>query len=259
MNKQQTKILKLLEAFKKIYGEDYSFLPVATEEELTSFEQKFNCKLPDDYRWFLLNIANGIERDRGLNFVENVNFKDYWYEENEYNPSIPFVLDRKILFHEPEDYDKYPYEFYVYDDSRPEEEVLYYMDAYSNGQVTLRGYGCGTCAFLVVNGNEFGNVWIDDFSSNAQVYPEYDEAKNKKRLTFNDWIIKSIERQIEMHNESIEHERRLAENDKLENSFRTIEISPYKIAPDRQEEIVTNIEQKDERSFFSKLLDMIFN
>lgn len=42
--------------------------------------------------------------------------------------------------------------------------------------------------FIVVNGPEYGNVWIEDLSSNGEVVPYYNLEQNKERLTFEHWM-----------------------------------------------------------------------
>jgi len=48
--------------------------------------------------------------------------------------------------------------------------------------------GCGADDFLVVKGDEYGNVWLDNYSSNEEVYPGYDKKQGKERLGFTDWL-----------------------------------------------------------------------
>lgn len=187
MGNQHQDILSSIEDFKKIFGNEYKFLPVATEEELNYFENKFNVKIPYEYRWFLLNIANGIvsEDKRGFKLISKVDFNNFFFKEDEFNPAIPFKWDKKIMCYK-YDSDTYPYEFIVNED-------LEYFEECTNGQIIISSYG----EFLVVNGIEYGNVWVDNFDSMQEVYPDYDLKRNKKRLNFFDWLIKTIENKIE--------------------------------------------------------------
>ncbi len=60
--KQKLNELKKLDKDFKIYGakeHQYKLNPVLTEAEVAAFEQKHGGTLPDDYRWFLINIGNG--------------------------------------------------------------------------------------------------------------------------------------------------------------------------------------------------------
>lgn len=200
MKDQYRDILKSIKKFKRICGKEYRFLPVAKEDDLISFENKFNVKLPDDYRWFLLNVANGIvNKDKwGFDLVGKVDFKNFYYEENEFNPAIPFNLDKKVKFYNSEDEenedDDYPYEIFF-------DKDWIFLRGYSNGQIKIADFGCGTTGFLVINGKEFGNVWIDDFASNSEVYPFYSLKLNKRGSNFMDWLLVSVENEIQNQNE----------------------------------------------------------
>ncbi|GEL11545.1 SMI1 / KNR4 family (SUKH-1) [Flavobacterium glycines] len=252
MTNPKQNILDSIETFKKIYGEEYIFSPIANEKEIELFENKFNVRLPEDYRWFLLNIANGIicKDEYQLDFIEKIDFQNFFYEEDEFNPSVPFRLTTKVLFSKPEFEDKYPYEI-MYD-----EDDTIFMNGYLNGEITIASYGCGTFAFLIINGAEFGNVWIDDYSSNQEVYPEYDLKTNRKRLNFNDWLLKRIDRRIEIYHQSIEVERTI----KKEQEFEKIE--KYRIDEEKKQaekdERIRMHSLKDKRDFLTILLDKLF-
>lgn len=212
MEEKYQYVLNSIEEFKKIFGNEYDFLPVTNEDDLISFENKFNVKIPDEYRWFLLNVANGIvNKDKwGFDLVKKVDFEIFWYKEDEYNPAIPFNLDKKVVSYKYND-DPYPYEIIVNED-------LDCFPEYTNGQISIVGTGCGGSDFIVVNGKEYGNIWIDNFSSMNEVYPDYDLKRNKKRLNFIDWLIMNIEHKIDLHNQTIEARKKIAIENNNNNS-----------------------------------------
>ncbi|WP_187477895.1 SMI1/KNR4 family protein [Amniculibacterium sp. G2-70] len=191
-------VLNTIEKFKKLFNDEYNFLPIVKENEIDQFEKKFQIKLPSDYKWFIMTIANGIENKDmwKRNILNKIDFENFFYQEKEYNPSLPFKLNTKVKFYSKEDdegNDDFPFEV-IYDTERN-----IFREGYLNGEITLVGYGCGTSAFLVINGNEYGNVWIDDYASNQEVYPEYDIENQKKRLNFLEWIILELEREMTFH------------------------------------------------------------
>lgn len=200
----QIEILNLIDKFRILLNNEYNFLPVVDENEINNFENKFKVKLPSDYKWFIMNVANGIENKDiwSRNILKKIDFVDFFYQEKEFNPSIPFKLQTKVKFYSIEDEegnDDYPFEI-IYDSDKKK-----FREGYLNGEITLAGYGCGTTAFLVINGVEFGNVWIDDYSSNQEVYPEFNLLQNKKRLKFSDWIIEELTREMKFYKESIKY------------------------------------------------------
>lgn len=184
---------------------EYTLLPVATAAEVLSFEQKFNLQLPEDFKWYLLNIANGIvdEAAWGFDLVSKIELNNFLFRAQESNPSLPFVHTSKIKFivesESENDEDEYPYEIAYH-------KYFTHNLNFSNGTITLAGMGCGTAAFLVVNGEEYGKVWIEDISSNDEVYPQYDFDKDKKRLNFEEWLIAQINWKIKHHLDLIEME-----------------------------------------------------
>jgi len=197
MKDQYQDILKSIKKFKRICSKKYRFLPVTKEADLISFENKFNVKLPDDYRWFLLNVANGIvnRNEWDFNFIEKVDFKKFWHKENEFNPAIPFNLDKKVkCYNDENEDDDYPYEIII------NEDLEYFTDC-TNGQISILETGCGGSDFIVVNGKEYGNIWIDNYSSMAEMFPYYSLKENKKRLNFTDWLLINIENEIQNQNE----------------------------------------------------------
>jgi hypothetical protein len=125
-----------IELFKEHFKNDYKFLPVVNPKLIENFEDRFSIKIPDDFKWFLLNIANGIinTNQHSFNLLDRIDFSDYYYEEDTYNPSLPFKINNEFNFENDE-----------YED-------------FSNGTIHLAGYGCGCYSFIVVNGIEYGNV-----------------------------------------------------------------------------------------------------
>ena len=184
-------ILKYIQSFKKLYRKEYHFLPVAVEDELIAFENRFNIKIPDDYRWFLLNIANGIvvnnEWDWNITLLNRIDFNDYKCGEDEGNPALPFRLDKRVKFHSNESEEEdYPYEVII------EQDKDFYV-RFSNGNISIAYNEIEEKDFLlIVNGKEFGNVWVDDMKKD-EVYPYYNFQINKRRLNFSDWLSMKID------------------------------------------------------------------
>lgn len=184
---------KYIEQFQvivdKLKSKPFKLIPPSSDEDVKKFEERFNVDLPEDYRWFITNIANGILsiEEWGFHILQKQDWANYIFWEDEYNPSIPFPLTKRSVGYSKdyaEDRDlKYPYETF-YDD-----EADFFHDGYRFGEISLRGSGCGSDDFLVVKGEERGNVWIDNYSSMSEVYPCYNEKEGKQRLNFTEWLI----------------------------------------------------------------------
>lgn len=140
----QQKLLEKIESFKKQVSVDiFTFHPVATESDVVFFEQKFGIELPKDMRWFVLNVANGISSIYPTShIIIPIDFADYYYQEDEYNPAKPFGLTQRTLrWVDKEDIDEYPYPT-TYDDKGDMYDLVF------NGRIDLAGFGCGTVAFI---------------------------------------------------------------------------------------------------------------
>ncbi|MDR6762920.1 hypothetical protein J2Y38_003138 [Flavobacterium sp. 2755] len=268
MDNLHDEILGIIGNARKNLEEDYLFLPVALEKDIQIFESKFNVTIPEDYRWFLLNVANGIvnKNQWGFNLIEKIDFIEFFYKDNEFNPSIPFELTNKVVFSSGSDYkEAYPYEITF------DEDYDIFDKGYSNGQIHIAGYGCGTTAFIVINGNEYGNVWVDDFSSNNEVYPEFDSKKNKPRFSFSDWLLESVNRNVIIHNQRVECENRIKEEervkqDKIDQQNKELEIKRLdqikreKFAEQKRE--IKRGEQRTKkirRNLLTYIIDKLFN
>ena len=74
-------------------------------------------------------------------------------------------------------------------------EEYYFSDVHTNGAIRICHYGCAVHFFLIVNGKEFGNVWIDDRASDNGLFPAL--SKNTgQRMTFSDWYYEWIENSL---------------------------------------------------------------
>ena len=181
MENKYNDLLRSIEKLKKHFDGKYTYLPVAEEQDIINFEKKFNLKLPEDFRWVLLNVANGIvsSESHGWELFGKIDFKAYLSKEKFWsNPSLPFLLTSKVN----------------YDDL--DEDERDYKD-YLHGNITLAGFGCGTAAMIIIKGEEYGNVWIEDLPSNNEIHPEVDDKKNKVRVKFHEWLEYRIDREIQ--------------------------------------------------------------
>ncbi|WP_125717965.1 SMI1/KNR4 family protein [Flavobacterium ustbae] len=270
MDNLHCKMLDSIENARKILEQEYLFLPVVLEEDLKGFENKFKVTIPEDYRYFLLNVANGIVNKNkwGFNIIEEIDFKDFFYEENEFNPSLPFELTDKVVFSSTERKDSYPYKI-IYD---VDDQI--FDKGYSNGQIHIAGYGCGTSSFIVVNGSEYGNIWTDNFSSYSEVYPEYDLKKNKPRLSFAEWFLNEIDRHIMIYHQNIQWENRIkaeekSKEDKIDQQNRELEIKrldqikreefAQRNKEIEREQQMTFKDKKPRRDLLTYLIDKLFH
>lgn len=182
--------VRLQAAFKRLhFTSSYDFVPPALEEDVLAFEAKFDVRLPEDYRWFITNLTNGIiptdKWDFGL--LKKHEWTDYKYSEQHCNPSVPFPLSKRMARESNDEHEDYPFETL-----RASISDLP-LKSFRLGEISLRDNGCGSDDFLVIKGNEYGNIWVDDYSSNAEVYPCYNIRLEKHRFSFTDWLCEIVD------------------------------------------------------------------
>jgi len=227
MTNKYNNLLHSIENFKKHFDGEYTYLPVADEQDIISFENKFDLKLPEDFRWVLLNVANGIvsSESHGWDLFCKIDFKEYLSKEKFYsNPSLPFLLTTKVKCDEP----------YINDAKSYQDEINH--EDYSHGNITLVGMGCGTAAMIIINGKEYGNVWIEDIPSNNEIYPEFDKKKNKPRLKFHEWLEYQISQKIQYKLDMLRQKRQ----EQISAARAAAERNSFKVAHKRHSNKIRN-------------------
>ena len=150
------------------------------EEEVRSFERSYNIHLPAEYREFLLQIGNGGAGPYyGLESLEDGLFKDLDYRRKAglINPALEFPFS-----------EAWNLEYWNIEDPQKaaatEEE--YYDSKWANGLLRISNFGCGVSMNIVVNGKEYGNIWVDDRCSDGGIFPD-GYFGNEGRITFLTW------------------------------------------------------------------------
>jgi hypothetical protein len=182
--KQKLSLLRSRDKGFEIFGASthrYELKSILTEEKLTVFEEKYNIKLPPDYRHFLLHVGNGGAGPYyGLVSLEDGLYHDLDYRDKDrlVDPSKPFLFEEAWnmdLGDMEEDEDGY---------AKKEEE--YYDEKWANGLLRLSNFGCGVSMNLVVNGGQCGIVWVDDRCNDGGIYPDH-YFENTERIGFLTW------------------------------------------------------------------------
>lgn len=192
MNEQLERIktkfreLKTMDEKLHIFGANvhkYHLNPVLDSHEISDFESKYQVTLPPDYKAFLLNFANGGAGPYyGVEAFENVLFDDLDYKRADslLNPSLPFPHSKawNEVFEASVDPDENEEEY--------ERQYEIFSQHLMDGSIAICNYGCGVSLHLIVNGDEYGQIWTDDRGSDAGIYPSY-ELGNQMRISFLDW------------------------------------------------------------------------
>lgn len=141
------------------WGHDYKLYRCLTLREIEAFEHKHDLLLPEDYRQYLLRMSDG---GAGPNYgVRQLN------EAAEYsNLSIPFpwISETDLTSSSDEEYDLW--------ETGP-------------GILNISERGCGYIDFLIVRGEQRGQIWSD-----------FDRLLTPISMTFTDWYRDWAERCI---------------------------------------------------------------
>ncbi|QNK78181.1 SMI1/KNR4 family protein [Winogradskyella sp. PAMC22761] len=179
--------LKQLDKNFETFGSEkhkYLFNSTKSEKELTEFEIRNKINLPIEYKEFLMKIGNGGAGPYyGLEPIENGLFADLDYKDkndlNDLSEPFPHSEHWNLDFGEVTD----------------ENEDEYFQNKWANGLLRVSNFGCGVSMNLVVNGKEYGNLWVDDRCNDQGIYPN-PYIENRERITFLDWYENWIDSEL---------------------------------------------------------------
>ena len=189
--KDKLERLRQLDTNLEIFGSEkhrYILNPSVPTDTIKQFEVKHEITLPSEYVAFLTTIGNGGAGPfYGLEPFENAIFDDLDFKREDclLNPSKPFLhtetwnIEFEPTVSEEENEKEY--------DRQYEEFTDFYFDSkHTNGVIAICNYGCGITLSLVVNGQEYGNIWTDDRGNDGGIYPT-NQLEEKVKINFLDW------------------------------------------------------------------------
>lgn len=192
--KSKIKELRNKDSLLQVFGNErhrYKINSVLEDKEIVNFEKKHHIKLPEDYRLFISKIGNGLVGSYyGLTPLIEAIYADLDRLDDNFliNLSLPFP--HKTAWNI--DFKDVP------EERLGELEKEYFDNKQINGLLRVCNYGCGVFISLVVNGDEYGNIWFDDRCSDNGIYPY--KTKNKERFSFLDWYEESLDKSLEEMN-----------------------------------------------------------
>jgi hypothetical protein len=189
--KNKIGLLKKLDKNYSLFGSEkhrYKINPTISIEEIREFENQYKVLLPNEYVEFLTIIGNGgVGPFYGLEPIQNSLYDDldYKIKDSLLNPGKPFLhtASWNLEFQPSVDEDENEAEF---ENQRIEFEEKYFDKKQMEGVLAICNYGCAISLNLVVNGQEYGNIWTDDRASDNGIYPSI-ELGNKEKITFLNW------------------------------------------------------------------------
>ncbi|WP_044171216.1 SMI1/KNR4 family protein [Flectobacillus major] len=189
--KNKLELLRQLDINLEVFGSEkhkYILNPTVPTDIVKQFEAKHKITLPREYVSFFTTLGNGGAGPfYGLEPFENAIFDDLDFkrEDGLLNPSKPFLhtdawnMEFEPTVSEDENEEEYDRQYEKFTD-------LYFDSEHTNGVLAICNYGCGITLNLVVNGQEYGNIWTDDRGNDGGIYPTI-QLGEKAKISFLDW------------------------------------------------------------------------
>jgi len=179
----------------------YQLNPKISKQQIENFEIKYGIELPDGYAKFLMHLGNGGAGPfYGVETLEGSLFDDLDYKDPDtiLNLSKPFPHSTawNLNFDSVFDVNENEAEYYL---ELEKFEEVYFATSLMDGSLAVCNLGCGINVHLIVNGNEYGNMWTDNRSGDYGIHP-FDELGNKERIGFLDWYELWLDNSLEKIN-----------------------------------------------------------
>lgn len=185
---QATRIGEKLEKLKDIDREFHAFGAAKhryrldkplTEVEIAQFENEHSVALPPEYRVFLAAVGSGGAGPfYGLETLADSLYGDLDYKSEDYKVDLSAPFPHTDYWNL--DRDDYA--------SDAEFEEIYYDKQHSRGVLRLANFGCGVSVNLVVKGEDYGKMWLDDrCNDNGIYYALKGGVLENGKITFLDW------------------------------------------------------------------------
>ncbi|UOD33033.1 SMI1/KNR4 family protein [Massilia violaceinigra] len=150
---------------------EYLLAPVKTPAEVSEFEREHSIVLPDDYRQYLLHVGNG-----GAGPFYGMLPLTASGAAGLLSTAFPMSGAWNMTYEgDPGDKDAYM-----------RWEAVYSDDKWRCGLLTICDFGCGDDVCLVVTGEEYGHVWMDDRCCDGGIHPDTAFGQSG-RITFLAW------------------------------------------------------------------------
>ena len=178
---------------KSIVPKEVFINPTISEDEVSEIEKRNKIILPKDYREFIIKIGNGcIGPRQGLLSLQESMFDFKLRDNPAINLSKPFSYNEK--WNEDEWIDAIDWD----GGERPDDEVLekYMSTNHITGCLQICHIGHGATYLLVVNGEEYGNMWLDGRIDYGGLKPLLNEKG--ERVSFISWFTEWLDEAVQM-------------------------------------------------------------
>ena len=191
--------LKILDKEFKVFGAEshkYALNAPLTIKEVRAFEGKHQVTLPKEYVAFITQMGNGGAGPYyGVQTLENALNESLVYPDSDSHNilSKPFphteawaCFDELDEIYERMEAAQEAGNIALEEAAFEEKYDLIGGPEHNYGILNVCHFGCGIMMFLVVTGEERGNMWTDDRMNDSGIFP-FEEMKVVERITFLDW------------------------------------------------------------------------
>ena len=174
--------LATLRHFRPAWSERYSLDAAWSEDKVAAFESLHHCRLPDEYREFLLRVGvAGAGPDYGL-FAPDQHFTGSGYEECWCDdPDLSQPFPHRDAWNVPHD-------------SLDDLDVSYYTSQHCPGSLMISDRGCALLSRIIITGPLAGQIWHDDRGDGAGLHPCLSE--DGQRMSFLRWYLDWLDAEV---------------------------------------------------------------
>lgn len=198
----QAAISRLREIKTAVFGAEthgFHLNPPISELEATAFEQNHSVLLPPDYRQFLTRLGNGGAGPFHGIFPLGVMDDNFNLRPWRKNEGIVGILSKPFRFHgewndvsaKPDD-DLLKRDAAEYDRQIERFDRTYWSSELVNGAIPICHEGCALRIWVVVTGEQAGNLWEDRRSEYKGLRPV--ALENGSPATFSEWYTEWLDR-----------------------------------------------------------------
>jgi len=178
-----------------VTNHQYKLNPPVPAAELDAFEAAWGVRLPDDYRYFVMEIGNGGAGPGYGLYPLGLEGIDKTTQLGPLRPAIAENLARPFPHAKRWNTDAPDYGDQEEVERRIEEnEADYVKDDWVRGAFPISNQGCGIIIYLVVSGPQRGYLWVDDRESCGGIYSIGGDDSDPVSFStwYSDWLSWSL-------------------------------------------------------------------
>lgn len=183
--------LATIRHFRPAWKDRYSLDPLWEEQRVTDFENQHLCRLPEDYRNFLLLCGSGGPGPNDVLFAPDQHFTGSGHEE-----CLGDDPDLSLAFPHTEAWNDSPPNASDGAEAEEDWQADYFSSRHSSGSLIISDQGCGLWIRLIITGPLAGEIWLDDRADGDGLRPLFDADGNRVHFLkwHTDWLEAEVHR-----------------------------------------------------------------